>query len=456
MGSKPTRVLVITHDYPPSRAIGAQAPAQLVRYLPRHGCDPIVLTAAERYLDSVDPTIAQSAPGHVIRTRVLPHPLALYRWSKGLPRSPVSLDGKAAARAYTAMSWRRWVLSMLTIPDPYAGWFFPAVVAGLRAIRAHRVDHVFSTAPWWTNHLVGLAIAKLTRLPWTAHFRDPWTQVPPSKPASRASQWLEERLEGMVIRAATHVVCVTEEHTECLRTQYRDVDPHTFVTIPNGFDPSEWMGIEEVGSEAQHAKFLISYAGSLYNDRNPQPLFRALQRLALIGEIDRAKVEVRLCGVTRNVNGDDILDIAERCGVRDLVIAAGAVSRRDALGLMARSDLLLLLGEGLTLQIPGKTYEYLSCGRPILALTPSHGALASLLRRSGGAWVVDPSDDDGIAAAVKTAYRAWAQQSKPGSPDAAVVAGFDRRVLAQRFAQLFRKAPQHLQHPDEIPAGRVG
>jgi glycosyltransferase involved in cell wall biosynthesis len=345
---------------------------------------------------------------------------------------------------------------MLTIPDPYAGWFFPAVVAGLRAIRVHRVEHVFSTAPWWTNHLVGLAIAKLTRLRWTAHFRDPWTQVPPSKPASRASQWIEERLEGMVIRAATHVVCVTEEHTECLRTQYRDVDPQTFVTIPNGFDPSEWISMEEVDRDAEHTKFLISYAGSLYNDRNPQPLFRALERLALVGEIDRAKVEVRLCGVTRIVNGDDILDIAERCGVRDLVVAAGTVSRRDALSLMARSDLLLLLGEGLTLQIPGKTYEYLSCGRPILALTPSRGALASLLRRSGGAWVVEPSDEDGIAAAVQVAYRAWAQQSKPAAPDAAVVAGFDRRVLVQRFAQLFRKAPHHLQHADEMPAGRVG
>ena len=61
------------------------------------------------------------------------------------------------------------------------------------------------------------------------------------------------------------------------------------------------------------------------------------------------------------------------------------------------ADLLLLLAEKFVIQIPGKTYEYLRAGRPILALTPE-GALANLLRRIGGGLVVSPSDTAGVLA----------------------------------------------------------
>jgi len=103
---------------------------------------------------------------------------------------------------------------------------------------------------------------------------------------------------------------------------------------------------------------------------------------------------------------------------------------------MVGSGLLLLLAEGLSLQIPGKTYEYLRAGRPILALT-SEGSLADLLRKTGGAWVVDPSDEAGIADAVRTAYQAWKHQLAVPMANRALVTSFDRRLLAGRFAELF-------------------
>ena len=106
---------------------------------------------------------------------------------------------------------------------------------------------------------------------------------------------------------------------------------------------------------------------------------------------------------------------------------------------MAQSDLLLLLAEGLTLQIPGKTYEYLRAGRPILALT-SEGALADLLRRTGGAWVVHPKDESGISEAVLQAYRGWENGFASPRANQAMVGGFDRRLLAGQFAKLFERS----------------
>ena len=110
--------------------------------------------------------------------------------------------------------------------------------------------------------------------------------------------------------------------------------------------------------------------------------------------------------------------------------------RAQTLQRIAQSDLLLLLAEGWALQIPGKTYEYLRAGRPILALT-SEGALADLLRRTGGACVAEPDDIDAIARAVGDAYRAWNKGGAANTPDAAIVATFDRKSLAARYTALF-------------------
>jgi hypothetical protein len=103
---------------------------------------------------------------------------------------------------------------------------------------------------------------------------------------------------------------------------------------------------------------------------------------------------------------------------------------------MTEADLLLLLAEKFVIQIPGKTYEYLRAGRPILALTPE-GALANLLRRVGGGLVVSPSDTAGVLAAVRESVLRWKEGRANHAADPGAVAGFDRRVLAGRLTELF-------------------
>jgi hypothetical protein len=436
---------MVTYDFPPSRVMGAQACAQLARHLPLYGWAPIVLTVRERHIEDRDLVTKPAPLGAVIRTGVLPHPLAIYRQLKTrLSRRAQSRHGGEGSRAKTG-NLRRWVLSLLWMPDPYAGWIPPAVVAGLGAIRTHRVDHILSSAPHSTNHLVGLALARLTGLPWTAHFRDPWiypwAQWQHAKPISALSARMDTALERMVVRRADAVVCVTDAHTNWLRERYPDVPAGKFVTIPNGFDGAEW---EALGSDADashpmsHDTFVICYAGSLYNLRSPRPLFRALSSLIHAGEVARERIRVDLLGRCDAADGASVSEMAAAWGLAGRVNITGPLGRAEALRRVAHSDLLLLLAEELIYQIPGKTYEYLRAGRPILALT-SEGAVADLLRRTGGAWVVDPADEAGVTAAVREAYRLWKDGADGPQPDRDVVAGFDRRVLAGRLAEVFEK-----------------
>lgn len=437
-------VLFITYLFPPGMEMGAQACAQISRYLPLYGWRPVVLTVRERHLEDVDPRPDRALPGPVIRTDVLPHAFDVYRHFKarlGLMAANGTNGNGITSLPEARGSWRWWVLSLLAIPDAYTGWIPMAVIRGLTAIRRYRIEHLFSSGPPWTSHVVALVLARLTGLPWTAHFRDPWTgpirEIARLKPVSARSARIEAALERLVLRRATSVVCVTEQHARLLRQLHPDIPPGKFTSIPNGFDGQEWQGIG-AGKAARSAEtqFVISYAGTLYNRRSPVPVFRALKSLVDAGVVAPGWIRIDLFGRCDQAGNRHVRELAEECGLVHQVRITGPLSRPEALRRMARSNLLLLLAEGLTLQVPGKTYEYMRAGRPILALAPE-GPVAELLRVTGGAWVVDPSDELQIEAAIREAYTAWEDGRPLPGPDPNAVSQFDRRVLAARFADLF-------------------
>ena len=440
LGHPLRRVLMITYDFPPSAEMGAQTCAQIARYLPRYGWQPVVLTVQERYCENVDASSARDFPGLIVRTRVLPHLLSIYKTLNSRLHRQTDGTGAPGEPSRTTGRVRSLTLSLLQTPDVYTGWIIPALISAMKVIRRQRVEYLLSSGPYWTSHLVALALARLTGLPWAAHFRDPWVQGRPRGLVSVATNRIEAALERVVVGRATVVVCVTESHTALLRRAY-GLRPDKFVTIPNGYDEAEWHALMASCPRVdrpRNEKFVITYAGSLYVQRNPLPVFRALRALVDSGDIDRDRIDVELIGDCDLAEGRPVTEIARECGIGGCVRITGRLSRGDTLRRVARADLLLVLAENWTVQIPGKTYEYLRAGRPILALT-SEGALADLVRRTNSGWVADPADGPAVAAAVRQAYRCWRDGVGPRA-EPAVVAGFDRRVLAGRFAEVFDRS----------------
>jgi glycosyltransferase involved in cell wall biosynthesis len=458
----PRRLLFIAYQFAPSLEMGARSCTQIARYLPLYGWSPVVMTAQEKYIEEryrgSDSEIAElGAPDAIVRTRLLPHPLDFYRWLKSALRrkpqgaggmgaietagennKPPGAEGPGAKGPGAEGKLRRLILSALTIPDIYTGWILPAIVAGLKAARESKAEQIFSSGPFWTNHLVGLALSYLTGLPWTAHFRDPWItgnwQAPTNSLATRVNKWLER----IVVTRATAVVSVTEEHSAAFRRTYPRLPADKFFTVPNGYDNGEWeeSPAETHREQESEGKFLIAYTGKFYIERDPQPLFRALRTLIDSGEIEREQVRVDLVGWCETSEGRSVREMAVNLGLSECVNILGPRSRQETIRRMRQADLLLLLAERFVIQIPGKTYEYLRAGRPILALT-SEGALANFLLRTGAGWVVDPKDHAGVLGAVRERYRQWKAGERGPVANPEIVAGFDRRKLAGRLAELF-------------------
>jgi glycosyltransferase involved in cell wall biosynthesis len=163
-----------------------------------------------------------------------------------------------------------------------------------------------------------------------------------------------------------------------------------FHLIPSGCDPTDFDTID--GGPAP-GRFVLLHAGSLYGARNPLPLVRAVARAIDRGVLSRDTFRLRLVGP---INLDvDLPEECRRLGVGDIVDIVPRVTRRESLREMVSASALLLVQPGTTVSVPGKAYEYLAAGRPLLALA-EEGETAELVRASGIGTSVRP--DAGIEA----------------------------------------------------------
>jgi glycosyltransferase involved in cell wall biosynthesis len=229
-----------------------------------------------------------------------------------------------------------------------------------------------------------------------------------------------------VVSRADAVIFATQANCEAFADYYGAAAARRFHVVPNGCDPSEF---DDIQPTPEPGKFVLLHAGSLYGGRNPLPLCRVIARLFEEGKLDRTAFRLRLIGsVSPGVI--DVRSECERLGLGGVVEIAGRVPRTESLRQMVSASALLLLQPGHTVSVPGKLYEYLAAGRPILAIA-EEGETASLVRASGVGRSVTPSDHEGIASALLDVVRLASERLVRPNP-----ALFDGRLHAARMGRL--------------------
>jgi hypothetical protein len=121
-------------------------------------------------------------------------------------------------------------------------------------------------------------------------------------------------------------------------------------------------------------------------------------------------------------------------GLSGIVRFTGPLGHADTRQIQREADLLLLWKprHGTTM-VPGKTYEYLDAGRPVLALLPEEDEATDLVRRAGGT-IVDPDDRPAITTALAKHYEAWLENGRAPDVRPEWLSGFTREALTGRLA----------------------
>ncbi len=440
------RLLLITHDFPPDFSAGVPRLERFARNLPECGWQPFVL-ALQRDPSESDAVVP--AADDFFRSIVVERCRA---WTWGRSRASSTSPTEAAAPASDQsnkqnleqdespvgssgqLPLRRWLGNLKSLllgtPDKGIYWVPPAVAAGKRMIREHKLQAILTSGPPHSIHLAGRRLKQATGLPWIADFRDPWARRPwGHKKFNPWGQRLFPRLERICVAAADRVILNTGAMADDFREFYPQWESK-FLTIPNGCDAHLVSRIERLISEVPERNddrpLVLMHAGALYRQRDPRPLIEA------IGLLNRRGIAIRFEQIGPCSGDFRIPDFVRRQNCSEFVSFTPPVPRDEALRRMATADFLLLIQPGTDIQIPGKLFEMIPFRKPILAIADA-GATADLVNQYQLGAVAEDHAPAAIAAVIEKQIQSRQQSGAQLCWDKAIH-DFDGRTLTAELA----------------------
>lgn len=428
------RILIISWFFPPANTVAAVRLGGVACHLLNTGQEVRVITARDI---PAQQTLANMVnEGRVHRT-TWRQPLAWYRQLRGKIAHQPNRAGRAdhtnwpptmhvGSRRRNRPLWKALLRDQLFFPDKSSGWITPAVREGCRVCDGWQPDIVFASGPPFSTLVAAYNIARHAELPLVCEFRDRWWDdpyYPPTLPCT----WRQRLLEWRIATYARGLTTVSEPWAETYRTRYRK----PVAVVYNGFDgavpPKGGHECAAAPAAFPGNTLNVLYTGGIYpGRRDPRPLFQALDRNSDL----RNRVRIWFYGTAEW----HVRPLADECGVGHCVHLEPAVAHDTAIQLQQRADILLLMQwndpreQG---NVPGKFFEYLGAGRPILLLGLHGGVPDGILRqRDAGVLANDP---EAIAGHLTRWLELKDQNGAvPGIPPEAR-AGFERREQFEKL-----------------------
>ena len=290
------------------------------------------------------------------------------------------------------------LLRLITIPDHQILWVPFAVWKGLKIIKHQAVNTVFTSSPPISTHLAGYWLKKIANTKWIADLRDPMVGN-----VFAAHSGLLSRIEGrvnfssekLIIENADKVITTSETHRRELSEKY-GLDK--FVAVRNSFDMADYSNLKE----GKYDKFTISHLGSMYGLRKADDLFKAIKIVEKEIAPESLNLQVNFVGL----NDNQLEESISKFDVENYVKTNGLVSHKEAIEIMVRSHLLLLVkatGEGSYGQIPAKFFEYLGTRNKILCLGPKNSEVAKIINDLQAGYVIENNETQ-LASVLRKVY----------------------------------------------------
>ncbi len=371
------RVLIITYYWPPNGGAGVQRWLKMSKYLPQFGWQPVVYTPSNPEVITPDDTLLEGMPTSVeVIKRPITEPYGLYKRLTG--RKADEKVHLGFLNEQKRKNWREdlavWIRGNAFVPDARVWWVKPSVRFLRDYLRKHPVDAIVSTGPPHSMHLIALGLKKeFPTLRWIADWRDPWTNID-FYHQLKLTAWADRkhhRLEREVIaRADVNVVVgwTMAKELEELGSLHTEV-------ITNGYDPAD----VPTPPEPVDNDYSLVHVGSMTASRDVPQLWKLLADLCRTDPSFGAHLRLRFVGPVDQV----VITSIAAAGLADKVERIGSVDHAQAMRAMQRARVLLLSindtanAKGV---LTSKLFEYLSVGRPILAIGPKDGDVARVLK----------------------------------------------------------------------------
>ncbi|MCH7535228.1 MAG: glycosyl transferase family 1, partial [Bacteroidetes bacterium] len=202
--------------------------------------------------------------------------------------------------------------------------------------------------------------------------------------------------------------------------------------ITNGYDHEDFKLEPSIDSD----KFSLVHAGSMNKDRNPLALWRVLGKLCKENAEFANLLKIELIGA---VDFTVVADLKEN-GIYEKVTLIDRMNHDEVIAEQCKSSVLILAlnnTPNISGVVPGKIFEYLRAGRPILAIGSPSGDSARILSETNHGVTLDFNDQQGIEAEIKSLFERY--KNRELNVDSKGIEKYNRKVLTENMVNEFNR-----------------
>jgi glycosyltransferase involved in cell wall biosynthesis len=432
------KVLIITYYWPPSGGSGVQRWLKFVKYLPSHGWQPHVFTPENPSFAVRDPSLENDVPAEaeVIRFPIWEPYDIFFKISGwfGSQKQATATGLVSSGNRTVFQTVSTWIRGNLFIPDPRKFWVRPSVKFLSDYLADNGIDMVITTGPPHSVHLIGLRLkSKFPHLRWLADFRDPWSEwgLLDSLMVSDTVRRMHKNLENKVLARADEILTITPFYAR----HFGALAKRKVRLLTNGFDEDDFRAINYERTK----KFTIRHVGIINEKCNPRPFLKALKRAMEEHPGFGRQVQLEFLGEVH----PDVRSFVKEIEILDgITHFMGNIPHKRLLQLYGSSALLLLILTGYKNAegyLPGKIFEYMACGLPILGIGPVQGDAGSILQESGSGIMIDSYDEENIIKTLFHYFNRWKSVETPLRKESFYAAKFSRKQITGELAAILEE-----------------
>jgi glycosyltransferase involved in cell wall biosynthesis len=417
-------ILMLVNEFPPTGESGVQRPLKFLKYLDRAGWKTHVVTPTKPTKTVLDHSLCEEIP----RSAKIHKTGSLGFGGRSVERvAEVKLSaGQNRFGLKSLLSKMLQLINHLLFPiDKQIGWVPLAYLKACQLIKLHHIKNVYITAYPYSAFLAGILLKRRfkDRIFWVADYRDAWQFEPlmaEKLPAFRMR--IIRKLDELVLRTCDIALFTTEAVRRTYIGHYPWIESKAR-TITNGYDEDDFKDLKPISFE----KFTILFMGKLYNPQRPN----VIPVLDAVKKFDWKDFQYVHVGSI----SPEVEDLIKKRGY-DFYDYRGYKDHRVALEHVLGADIVLLMINDDRYSrefFPGKLFELLRAGRPLLTVGPQSCIVKDVIEKSGAGEYVYAGDPDGILAALNRLR----ENPRKYVPRRDVVARFDRERLCRQLIGLY-------------------
>lgn len=367
---------------------------KFVKHFRAFGWEPVIFTPENPSVGEQDSSLATEIPDDV---EIIRFPVFEVQRLFGKAENSNRLPSEKSLFSSLKSKFGNFIRGNFFIPDARVTWVKPSVKFLTQYIKNHQIDAIVSSGPPHSMHLIALQLKKTFNIPWLSDFRDPWMEILAFHGFSTSAFAVNRHrhLFHEVIQKSDSIVVAHPT----IRHQFQSLTQVPVTDITNGYDQEDFNApIPAEASRQSNQKLRFVFVGILYDILNSDVIWKSLGKIVRTNKDFRDRLELMFVG--------KVHEAAMKClhdeGLLPYCVFTGYVSHRLAVGYERTADALLLLTPAkieYRYVIPGKLFEYMATGKPVICFANEENDAAQIIKRAKVGIVLHPEDEAAITSA---------------------------------------------------------